>query len=60
MMKIKNILTFIFTIAVLIGCEELGPNVDFAEPIKGRTINLSNKVGDYFQIVRAIVRYFYI
>jgi len=54
MINVKNILTFTFvtTVILLIGCGELEPNVDFAEPIKGRTINLSNKVGDFFQIVR--------
>jgi hypothetical protein len=48
----KNILTFILVTTILIGCGEFEPNVDFKEPIKGRTINLSNKVGDSFQIVR--------
>lgn len=48
----RNILTLTFIAAILFGCEELEPNVDFAEPIKGRTINLSNKVGESFQIAR--------
>ncbi|WP_165366205.1 T9SS type A sorting domain-containing protein [Brumimicrobium glaciale] len=52
MIKIKNILSSIFVASILFGCGEFEPNVDFAEPIKGRTINLSNKVGESFQIVR--------
>ncbi len=52
MIRIKTILTFTFFTAVLIGCGELEPDVNFAEPIKGRIINLSNKVGDSFQVVR--------
>lgn len=48
----KNILTLTFIATILLGCGEFEPNVDFAEPIKGRTINLSNKVGDSFQILR--------
>jgi len=52
MIKIKNILTSIFVASILFGCGEFEPNVDFSEPIKGRTINLSNKVGETFQIVR--------
>ena len=52
MIKFKTILTSIFVASFLFGCGELEPNVDFVEPIKGRTINLSNKVGKSFQIVR--------
>jgi hypothetical protein len=50
--RIKNILILTFIATILFGCDELKPNVDFAKPIKGRTINLSNKVGNSFQIVR--------
>ncbi len=52
MTKIKKILIFTFVALILFGCGELEPNVDFSEPVKGRLINLSNKVGDTFQIVR--------
>ena len=52
MIKNKKNLTLTLISAVLIGCGELEPNVNFVEPIKGRIINLSNKVGDSFQIVR--------
>ena len=54
MIIIKNILTLTFVTLMLFGCEDvyLNPSVDFAEPIKGRMVNLSNKVGDSFQIVR--------
>jgi hypothetical protein len=52
MIKTKNILILTFVAAILFGCGELEPNVNFTEPIKGRTINLSNTVGESFQIVR--------
>ena len=52
MIRIKNILILTFVATILFGCGELEPNVDFAEPIKGRTINLSNRVGESFQIIR--------
>ncbi len=37
---------------LLLGCEEFETEVAFEAPIKGRTINLSNKVGESFQIIR--------
>jgi hypothetical protein len=54
MIKFKSILTLAISALILFGCEDvnLKPNVDFDEPIKGRTINLSNKFGDVFQILR--------
>ena len=52
MTKNKNILILLFINFILLGCGEIEPNVDFTEPIKGRMINLSNKVGDSFQVVR--------
>lgn len=50
--SVKKILISIFAASILFGCGEYEPNVNFAEPVKGRTINLSNKVGEMFQIVR--------
>jgi len=52
MIKITNILISIFVASILVSCGEFEANVNFAEPIKGRTINLSNKVGESFQIIR--------
>jgi hypothetical protein len=52
MIKFQNILPSIFASSILLSCGEFEPNVDFVEPIRGRTINLSNKVGETFQIVR--------
>jgi hypothetical protein len=52
MIKIKNILTIALVTLLLFGCGEYEPNVAFEEPIKGQTINLSNRVGDSFQIIR--------
>ena len=52
MIKIKNILPLIFTALSLNACSELDSEVEFSEPIKGRLINLSNNVGESFQILR--------
>lgn len=53
MKKYLPILTLTFFALIIYGCgREFEPNVAFEEPIKGRTINLSNKVGDSFQIIR--------
>ncbi len=53
-LKIKSILTLSIAALLLFGCEDipLKPNVEFDEPIKGRTVNLSNTFGDVFQIRR--------
>ena len=52
MIKSKHILALTFVTVILFGCGELAPDVAFDEPIKGRTIDLSNNVGDSFQIIR--------
>ena len=54
MIKFKAILILTILALILFGCENanLKPNVDFDEPIKGRTVNLSNKFGDIFQVLR--------
>jgi len=56
---IKYILPLVFSALSLISCSELDSEVEFSEPIKGRTINLPNKVGESFQILRGsdTVRY---
>ena len=53
-MNLKNIFILFFAFLVTLGCDgEFGENrIDFEQKIKGRTINLSNKVGDLFQIIR--------
>jgi hypothetical protein len=52
MIKSKHILALTFVTSIVFGCGELAPNVAFDEPIKGRTIDLSNNVGESFQIIR--------
>jgi hypothetical protein len=52
MIKTAYILTITFLIISLYGCQESEAKVHFSEPIKGRLINLSNKIGDSFQILR--------
>ena len=48
--KVISILTFLTLL--MFGCVEFEPSIDFEETITGRTIDLSNKVGDSFQILR--------
>lgn len=52
MKNIKLILGLTTLTLLLLGCGDFEPNVNFEETIKGRTINLSNKVGDLFQVLR--------
>ena len=52
MNKIKLISLVTSLTLIVSSCGEFEPSVDFEEPIKGRTTNLSNKVGDSFQILR--------
>jgi len=54
MTKPLNILTTLFTILILYSCGNFEPEVEFSEPINGRMINLSNNVGDSFQIIRDV------
>lgn len=54
MIEFKPFLILVITAHILFGCEDvnLKPNVEFDAPIKGRTVDLSNKFGDIFQILR--------
>ena len=52
-MKIfSKISVIILVVFAMISCGEIDPLVVFEKPIKGRIINLSNKVGDSFQVIR--------
>jgi hypothetical protein len=48
----RFISTFTLLTLLMCSCAGSGPGVDFGERIPGRTVNLSNKVGDSLQILR--------
>lgn len=52
-MKTANILLLTISSFLFVTCGEYAPQVDFDKTIKGRQVNLSNRLGESFQILRA-------